>query len=101
VFAEWRARRVGIDYHVDVDKHHYSVPHSFARQEVEVRLTGRTVEVFANGERIAAHLAWATSCRNHGRHQIGTPERLQRNPHVALRRQTDVRDIPRIMRTRG
>jgi transposase len=56
VFAEWRARRVGIDYHVDVDKHYYSVPHRFARDEVEVRLTGRTVEIFARGERIAAHL---------------------------------------------
>jgi transposase len=56
VFAEWRARRVGIDYHVDVDKHYYSVPHRFARDEVEVRLTGRTVEIFSRGERIAAHL---------------------------------------------
>lgn len=56
VFAEWRARRVGIDYHVDVDKHYYSVPHRFARAEVEVRLTGRSVEVFARGERIAVHL---------------------------------------------
>lgn len=56
VFAEWRARRVGIDYHVDVNKHYYSVPHRFARAEVEVRLTGRSVEVFARGERIAVHL---------------------------------------------
>lgn len=42
VFAEWRLRRVGIDYHVDVDNHFYSVPHSFARAQVEVRLTTRT-----------------------------------------------------------
>jgi transposase len=56
VFAEWRIRRVGIDYHVDVDRHYYSVPHSFAKQQVEVRLTARTVEVFAKGERIAAHM---------------------------------------------
>jgi transposase len=56
VFAEWRARRVGIDYHIDIDKHYYSVPHRFARAEVEVRLTGRSVEVFARGERIAVHL---------------------------------------------
>ena len=56
VFAEWRIRRVGIDYHVDIDRHYYSVPYRFARQAVEVRLTGRTVEVFAKGERIAAHL---------------------------------------------
>jgi len=54
-FAEWRLRRVGIDYHVEVDAHFYSVPHRFARSEVEVRLTPQTVEVFLKGERIAAH----------------------------------------------
>jgi len=54
-FAEWRVRRVGIDYHVEVDAHFYSVPHRFARSEVEVRLTPQTVEVFLKGERIAAH----------------------------------------------
>jgi transposase len=26
-YAEWRARRVGLDYHVDIDGHYYSVPH--------------------------------------------------------------------------
>jgi len=56
VFAEWRARRVGIDYHVDVDGHFYSVPHRLARQQVEVRLTARTLEIFLKGERIAAHM---------------------------------------------
>ena len=56
VFAEWRARRVGIDYHVDVDGHYYSVPHRLARQQVEVRLTARTLEVFFKGERIAVHM---------------------------------------------
>ena len=56
VFAEWRLRRVGIDYHVDIDRHYYSVPYRFARQAVEARVTGRTIEVFAKGERIAAHL---------------------------------------------
>ena len=45
-FAEWRVRRVGIDYHVEVEKHYYSVPYRFARNEVEVRLTPQTVEVF-------------------------------------------------------
>ena len=54
-FAEWRLRRVGVDYHVEVDAHFYSVPHRFARNEVEVRLTPQTVEIFLKGERIAAH----------------------------------------------
>jgi len=66
VFAEWRLRRVGIDYHVDIDSHFYSVPHRFARAEVEVRLTTRTVEIFARGERIAAHL------RSSGNHKHTT-----------------------------
>src|ERR1700726_2811832 len=56
VFAEWRVRRVGIDYHIDVEGHFYSVPYRFARTEVEVRLTGRTIEIFARGERVAVHM---------------------------------------------
>jgi transposase len=56
VFAEWKVRRVGIDYHVEVDKHFYSVPYRFARSEVEARLTARSIEIFAKGQRIAAHL---------------------------------------------
>ena len=45
-FAEWRRRRGGVDYHVQVEGHFYSVPYRHARREVEVRLTPRTVEVF-------------------------------------------------------
>jgi transposase len=55
-YAEWKNCRVGIDYHVDVAHHYYSVPHRFLRAEVQARLTARTVEVFLRGERIAAHL---------------------------------------------
>jgi len=54
-FAEWKKCRVGVDYHVEVAFHYYSVPHRFLRAEVEARLTARTVEVFFKGERIAAH----------------------------------------------
>ena len=28
-YAEWKKCRVGIDYHVDVADHYYSVPHRF------------------------------------------------------------------------
>jgi transposase len=61
--AEWRVRRVGVDYHVEVEAHLYSVPHRFARSEVEVRLTPQAVEIFLKGERIAAH---RRSGGNHG-----------------------------------
>ena len=56
VFSEWRAARVGIDYHIDARSHYYSVPYRYARAAVEVRLTARTVEIFLKGERIAAHM---------------------------------------------
>lgn len=55
-YCEWRLRRVGIDYHVEIDAHYYSVPYRFARAEVEARLTARGVEFFCKGERIAVHL---------------------------------------------
>jgi transposase len=55
-FSEWRTCRVGIDYHAEIAAHYYSVPYRFARAEVEVRLTARTVEIFLKGERIAAHM---------------------------------------------
>jgi DNA replication protein DnaC len=40
-YSEWRGCRVGVDYHVDVDAHYYSVPYRFVRAEVDVRLTAR------------------------------------------------------------
>jgi transposase len=69
--AEWRVRRVGIDYHVELDKHFYSVPYRFARAEVEARLTARTVEIFLKGERIAVHLRGS----GNGRHTT-VPEHM-------------------------
>jgi transposase len=55
-YSEWRVRRVGVDYHIDIDAHYYSVPYRFARAEVEARLTAHGVEIFHKGERIAVHL---------------------------------------------
>jgi transposase len=55
-FHEWRTCRVGIDYHVEIAAHYYSVPHRFARAEVDARMTARTIEIFLKGERIAAHM---------------------------------------------
>jgi transposase len=63
-YSEWRVRRVGVDYHVDIDAHYYSVPYRFARAEVEARLTARGVEIFHKGERIAVHLR-ASGNRKH------------------------------------
>ena len=54
-FAEWKRATVGIDDHVEVDRHDYSVPYRSARQPVEARFTASTVELFSHGERLASH----------------------------------------------
>ena len=63
-YSEWRLRRVGVDYHVDIDAHYYSVPYRFARAEVEARVTARGIEIFHKGERIAVHIR-ASGNRKH------------------------------------
>lgn len=55
-YAEWRRARVSFDYHIEVEKHYYSVPHKLLRREVEVRLSEKMVECFYRGERVATHL---------------------------------------------
>jgi transposase len=63
-FAEWKVARVGIDYHVELERHYYSVPYQYARQQVDLRFTVITVEVFTKGERIASHLRSAVAGRH-------------------------------------
>jgi transposase len=48
--------RAHVDYHVEVDRHYYSVPYTLIKQLVHVRLTANTVECFYNGQRIASHV---------------------------------------------
>jgi len=55
-YAEWKQRRTGLDYHVEVAKHYYSVPYALARQKLWARITDRTVEIFHKGKRVAAHM---------------------------------------------
>jgi transposase len=54
--ATWSVAKVNIDYHVAVEKHYYSAPYQLIHQNLDVRLTAKTVELFAHGKRVAAHL---------------------------------------------
>ena len=88
VFAEWKECRVGLDYHVEVGKHYYSVPHPLLREKVWARITERTVEVFHHGKRVAAHLRSSANRKHttvrehmpssHRRYADWTPEHLRR-----------------------
>ncbi|AEG07054.1 Integrase catalytic region (plasmid) [Sinorhizobium meliloti BL225C] len=99
VFAEWRIRRAGLDYHVEIERHYYSVPYRFAREQVEARITANTIEIFHKGERIAAHRRSSGNGKHttipdhmpsaHRRFADWTIERIQREasamgPDVAL-----------------
>jgi len=53
--AEWRQYTVQFNYHIVVDKMHYSVPYEYIKQKVDVRLTSNMVEVFYHNNRICSH----------------------------------------------
>jgi len=55
-YAEWKKVRVHIDYHVQVDKHYYSVPYQLVKEELDARLTADTVELFRKNKRVASHI---------------------------------------------
>jgi len=87
-YAEWKRCRPGLDYHIEVYGHWYSVPYRLIREVVEARITDRTVEIFHRGVRVAAHARNPMPHRHttiaehmpsaHRRYADWTPARLRR-----------------------
>jgi transposase len=85
-YAEWKSAKVHPDYHVEVDKTFYSVPHRLIGRKVEVRLTYRVVEVFCDHTRVASHIRRSQGCghvtvnehmpKSHQRYADRTPASL-------------------------
>ena len=67
-YAEWRHAKPGIDYHVEVDKRFYSVPHALVGQTLDLRITATTIEVMHKGKRVASHARYGQ-----GRFSTQTP----------------------------
>ncbi|TBW31902.1 IS21 family transposase, partial [Siculibacillus lacustris] len=61
-YAEWKTAKVHPDYHVEVDKTFYSVPHRLIGSTVQVRLTHRVVEIFHDHRRVASHVRRSQRC---------------------------------------
>lgn len=88
LYAEWKECRVAFDYHVEVEHHYYSVPHSLLREKVWVRIAAHSIEVFHRGNRVAAHMRASSDRRHttvpehmpssHRRYADWTPERIRR-----------------------
>ena len=51
----WKKSKVNRDYHVEIATVKYSVPHTFAGQHVDVKITGHALTVMCGGEVIASH----------------------------------------------
>ena len=87
-FAEWKKARVNIDYHIEIERHYYSVPYALIHRELDARYTAMTVEIFHRGHRIASHARSsrigghttidAHRPKSHQRYLEWTPERLVR-----------------------
>lgn len=87
-YADWPVAKVNVDYHIEVDRHYYSVPYQHVGQSCDVRLSASTVEVIRLGRRIVSHLRSHLRGRHttlpehmpasHRRHLEWTPSRIER-----------------------
>src|SRR3954453_17627426 len=84
--SEWKSVRANLDYHVEIDRHYYSVPYQLTGQLLETRFTAVTVEIFHRGVRVASHVRSSAAYRHttnpehrpksHQAHLEWTPSRL-------------------------
>jgi transposase len=75
--GEWSRARVNIDYHIAFDGNFYSVPYNLVHEQIEVRSTPTTVEIFHHSQRVASHL------RGRGRGQALTNAEHRPRSHQA------------------
>ena len=54
-YAQWKRAKVHPDYHIEVEHAYYSVPYKYIGERVEVRITARMIEIFAQRQLLAAH----------------------------------------------
>jgi transposase len=85
-YAEWTTAKVSLNYHVELERHNYSVPFRLLHEQLDARLTATMVEVFYKHERVACHArSWAahkyTTLKEHmppehQKHLEWTPTRI-------------------------
>lgn len=54
-YSEFKVARAHIDYHVELEGHYYSVPHSFVGKKISLRFTQTQVTCWHQGNQIAIH----------------------------------------------
>lgn len=84
--AHFKTVAVNIDYHINLEKHYYSVPHALVGQVLEARITSTTIELLYRGQRVASHARNSRAGESttvaehmpaaHRAHMEWTPQRL-------------------------
>lgn len=87
-FAQWKKEKLGLDYHLSFDGHFYSAPYRLAKQELWLRATEKTIEIFHKGTRVASHVRSPEKEKmstlpehmpeNHKAYAQWSPERIKR-----------------------
>jgi hypothetical protein len=54
-YGRWKRAKVHVDYHIQVDKRLYSVPHPLIGKTVDVRIGEKLLEIYYKGKLQAAH----------------------------------------------
>lgn len=84
--ATFKTVKVHIDYHVEIERHRYSVPHALVGQVLEARITRTMIELLHRGQRVTSHArnerqgGCSTTASHlpaaHRAHMEWTPQRL-------------------------
>ena len=70
--ATVKKARVHLDYHVEYDRHYYSVPYQLVREEVMVHAGDTLVAIFHQGRQVAVHpRSHQAGWSHHGRTTYG------------------------------
>ncbi len=109
VYAKWQEQRAGLDYHLKIDGHFYSVPHQLVRRKLWACITAKMVEIFDKGKRVACHMrshekGGKTSCKEHmpkahRQYAEWTPDKLMEKareigPHTEILIDVIIREKP-------
>jgi transposase len=109
-FVDIKPVKVNIDYHVQYQQHHYSVPHQYVGETLELHAGKHLVTVYFRQQQVATHARAyrpgttteaAHMPKRHRKHQQWTPGRLKNwakelGPEVLhwVTRQLDTKDHP-------
>lgn len=109
-FVEIKTVKVNIDYHVQFNQHHYSVPHQYVGEKLELHAGETLIQIYFKDNQIASHpikTGYGMTTNpihmptKHARHHKWTPKRLLswardvgQDTEQWVQRQLDLKDHP-------